>query len=50
MSNSIKGKKKSEKIKVNWNRIITLSAAGQYIQDELAEELKKIKNLCPKNK
>lgn len=31
------------KIKPNWGRIISLSAAGQYIQNQLSEELKNVK-------
>lgn len=37
-------KKRVKKEKVNWHTIITLSAAGKYIQDRLDEELKKIRN------
>jgi hypothetical protein len=40
----MKKTKKIKNIKVNWHRVITLSAAGKYIQDRLDEELKKIKN------
>ena len=36
-------KKKQKKQKVDWNKIISLSAAGHYIQIQLNEELKKIK-------
>ena len=37
--------KKQVKIKeINWHRVISLSAAGQYIQNQLNEELNKLKS------
>lgn len=36
-------KKKEPEIKPNWERIISLSVAGQYIQNQLSEELKNVK-------
>ncbi len=36
-------KKKKQSKKPNWHSIIALSAAGQYIQNKLNEELEKIK-------
>lgn len=37
-------KKKTKTLKhADWSRIITLSAAGQYISTELAKELDKLK-------
>ena len=37
-------KKKTKKVKnINWHRVISLSVAGQYIQNQLNEELKKLK-------
>lgn len=35
--------KKKKIQKVNWHRIIALSTAGQYIQNQLNDELKSIK-------
>jgi len=35
--------KKETKMSPNWSRIISLSAAGQYIQNQLNDELSKIK-------
>lgn len=44
--NTIKGvkKKKAKKVKneVNWHQIIALASAGQYIQNQLNEELLKV--------
>lgn len=34
---------KKKKEQPNWHRIIALSTAGQYIQNQLNEELKKVK-------
>lgn len=39
----MKKKTTKKEVKVDWNRIITLSAAGHYIQDQLQKELSKIK-------
>jgi uncharacterized protein YeeX (DUF496 family) len=38
-----KAKRKAKKeVKPNWERIIALSAAGNYISNQLTEELKKV--------
>jgi hypothetical protein len=35
--------KRKNKDNVNWPKVISLSAAGQYISSQLLEELKKLK-------
>jgi len=41
--NTIKGmKRKKVKNEVNWHQIIALASAGQYIQNQLNEELSKV--------
>lgn len=42
--------KNKTKKKINWHRIITLSAAGHYIQTQLNKELENVKKHVKKEK